>query len=295
MAAPTIHARLEESGATGGGVRAVTVELEIVYAHENRLLIPTAADPTVSLMDCIWKRVDTSVTTRYIPARHRAGPGHPHSYPKPVLCIVGPALVLDRLFHHQEAQCHGRVDRVAGCGRSRFWRGLSSCWLQGWCIAQSAIVGVVKDTSGAVLPGVTVEAASDVLIEKVKSVITDGNGVYRIVDLRPGVYSVTFTLPGFSTFRRDELRLPAEFTATHQRRHAVGALEETITVTGAAPVVDVTTAVHTQVLNREAMDVIPTGRTIQGMAQLVVGINLSLPGHRRRARRCSRPTCPRTA
>src|SRR6478609_11102971 len=80
--------------------------------------------------------------------------------------------------------------------------------------AQSAIIGTVKDTSGAVLPGVTVEAASDVLIEKTRSVVTDGEGAYRIVDLRPGTYTVTFTLPGFQTFKRDGLDLPANFTAS---------------------------------------------------------------------------------
>ena len=76
--------------------------------------------------------------------------------------------------------------------------------------AQATITGTVKDTSGAVLPGVTVEASSPVLIEKVRTVVTDGGGQYRIVDLRPGTYSVTFTLPGFNTFKRDgvELRVP---------------------------------------------------------------------------------------
>jgi hypothetical protein len=143
--------------------------------------------------------------------------------------------------------------------------------------AQSAIVGVVKDTSGAAMPGVTVEASSDVLIEKVKSAITDGDGAYRIADLRPGTYSVTFTLTGFKTFRRDGLVLPSEFTATLNAELGVGALEETITVTGASPVVDVTSTAKTSVLNREAIDLIPTGRSIQGLAQLVVGVNLSLP------------------
>lgn len=76
--------------------------------------------------------------------------------------------------------------------------------------AQSAIVGVVKDSSGAAMPGVTVEAASEVLIEKVKSAMTDGNGGYRIADLRPGTYTVTFTLTGFKTYRRDGLILPAK-------------------------------------------------------------------------------------
>jgi hypothetical protein len=143
--------------------------------------------------------------------------------------------------------------------------------------AQSAIVGVVKDSSGAAMPGVTVEAASDVLIEKVKSAISDGDGAYRIADLRPGTYSVTFTLPGFKTFRRDGLQLPSEFTATLNAELGVGALEETITVTGASPVVDVTSTAKTSVLNREAIDLIPTGRSIQGLAQLVVGVSLSLP------------------
>ncbi len=143
--------------------------------------------------------------------------------------------------------------------------------------AQSAIVGVVKDTTGAAMPGVTVEASSEVLIEKVKSTISDENGNYRIADLRPGSYNVAFTLPGFKTFRRDGLELQAEFTATINAELAVGSLEETITVTGASPVVDVTTAAKVSVLNREAIDAIPTGRSIQGMAQLVVGVNLNLP------------------
>lgn len=143
--------------------------------------------------------------------------------------------------------------------------------------AQSAIVGVVKDSSGASMPGVTVEAASDVLIEKVKSAVTDGDGAYRIADLRPGTYSVTFTLTGFKAFKRDGLQLPSEFTATLNAELGVGSLEETITVTGASPVVDVTSAAKTSVLNREAIDLIPTGRSIQGMAQLVVGVSLNLP------------------
>jgi hypothetical protein len=131
--------------------------------------------------------------------------------------------------------------------------------------AQSTILGVVKDSSGAVLPGVTVEAASEVLIEKVKTAVTDGEGRYRIVDLRPGTYSVTFTLTGFNTFRRDGVELPAEFTATINADLRVGTLEETVTVTGESPIVDVSTAIHTQVLDREAIDLVPTGRSIQSM------------------------------
>jgi hypothetical protein len=128
-----------------------------------------------------------------------------------------------------------------------------------------------------VLPGVTVEAASDVLIEKTRSVVTDGSGNYKIVDLRPGVYSVTFTLPGFQTFKRENVELPSEFTATINADMKVGALEETITVTTAAPVVDVQSAAHVQVLDRDSIDSLPTGRTIQGIGQMIVGVSLSLP------------------
>jgi Carboxypeptidase regulatory-like domain len=167
----------------------------------------------------------------------------------------------------------GQVRRVC---LAAWMAGILTILAPGVLYAQSAIVGTVKDTSGAVLPGVTVEAASDVLIEKVKSATTDGDGSFRIPDLRPGTYTVTFTMPGFNTYRR-EVRIAAEFTATINADLAVGSLEETVTVTGASPVVDVTTATRTQTMDRESIDAIPTGRSIQGMAQLVVGINLSLP------------------
>jgi len=150
-------------------------------------------------------------------------------------------------------------------------------WFPSAARAQSAIAGVVKDTSGAVLPGVTVEASSDVLIEKARTVTTDGAGQYKIVDLRPGVYTVTFTLTGFQTLKRQAVELPTDFTATINAEMRVGALEESVTVSAASPVVDVQNASHMQVLNRDAMDEIPTGRTIQGLGQLVVGISLSLP------------------
>ena len=105
--------------------------------------------------------------------------------------------------------------------------------------AQSSIAGVVKDDTGAVLPGVTVEAASPALIEKTRSVASDGQGQFKIVDLRPGVYTVTFVLQGFSTFKRDGITLQASTVATVNGEMKVGALEETITVTGEAPLVDV--------------------------------------------------------
>ncbi|MQA28737.1 MAG: TonB-dependent receptor [Luteitalea sp.] len=122
----------------------------------------------------------------------------------------------------------------------------------------SGIAGVARDPSGAVLPGVTVEAASPVLIEKVRTAITDGEGRYNIIDLRPGVYTVTFSLPGFSTVRREGVELSAGFTATVNGDLRVGSLEETITVSGAAPLVDTQNVRKQIVANRELLDALPT-------------------------------------
>src|SRR5262249_34862979 len=104
--------------------------------------------------------------------------------------------------------------------------------------AQASIAGVVKDASGAVLPGVTVEATSPVLIEKSRTAVTDQAGQYRIVDLRAGTYTVTFTLTGFSSVRREGIELTGTFTAVVNSDLKVGALAETITVTGEPPIVD---------------------------------------------------------
>ncbi len=143
--------------------------------------------------------------------------------------------------------------------------------------AQSVFTGTVKDTSGAVMPGVTVEAASPVLIEKVKSTITDENGLYRIVDLRPGSYSLTFTLPGFNTITRAGIELQSNFTATINVELSVGTLQESVTVSGASPVVDVQSNVRQQVMSREVLDAVPTAKTIQGLGQLVLGVTLNSP------------------
>ena len=88
---------------------------------------------------------------------------------------------------------------------------------------------------------------------------------------------MTFTLPGFATVRRDGVELPTNFTSTINADLKVGSLEETVVVSGQSPVVDVQTTVHTQVLNRDTLDALPTGRTIQGLGQLVVGVALSIP------------------
>ncbi len=94
----------------------------------------------------------------------------------------------------------------------------------------ASIAGVVKDISGAVLPGVTVAASSPALIEKTRSVVSDSEGVYRIVSLPNGIYSVTFTLPGFGTFKRDGIELTSNFTASVNAELKIGSLDETITV-----------------------------------------------------------------
>jgi hypothetical protein len=135
-----------------------------------------------------------------------------------------------------------------------------------------SIAGVVKDATGAVLPGVTVEAASPALIEKVRTGVTDGEGLYKIADLRPGTYSVTFTLPGFSTVKRDGIDLSAGFTASVNADLRIGAVEETITVSGAAPLVDVQNTRQQTVVNREVIDSIPTGRNPASYAALVPGV-----------------------
>lgn len=138
--------------------------------------------------------------------------------------------------------------------------------------AQSSLAGVVKDTSGAVLPGVTVEASSPALIEKVRSVTTDASGQYKIVDLRPGLYVVTFTLPGFSTVKREGLELAGSGTVTVNADMKVGALQETVTVTGETPVVDVQNAARQEVLSGDLVAKTPAAKSWNGIMLLVPGV-----------------------
>lgn len=142
----------------------------------------------------------------------------------------------------------------------------------------STISGTVKDTSGGVLPGVTVEVASPALIEKVRTVVSDNDGKYSVVSLRPGVYSVTFTLPGFGVVKREQIELTSDFTAVVNAEMKVGTLEETITVTGESPIVDTQSITQRVVMTREVMDVLPTGRNIQAIGIMIPGTTLALGG-----------------
>jgi hypothetical protein len=140
--------------------------------------------------------------------------------------------------------------------------------------AQSGITGVVRDASGGLLPGVTVEASSPALIEKIRVAVTNGQGIYRIVDLRPGLYTVTFSLPGFTTLRRDGVQLPAEFTATVDAQLSVGALEETITVTGEAPLVDMRSTRGQVQFEQETLESMPGTGRLALLQQVIPGAGL---------------------
>ena len=137
--------------------------------------------------------------------------------------------------------------------------------------AQSSLTGLVRDPSGAVLPGVTVEATSPALIEGARTAVTDGEGVFTIVDLRPGPYVVTFTLAGFRTLRREGIVLPAQFTATVNAELAVGELEETLTVTGEAPIVDIRSTRAQVQFAQDTLDALP------GAGRLAI-LSTVLPG-----------------
>jgi len=141
------------------------------------------------------------------------------------------------------------------------------------------LTGLVKDASGAILPGVTVEAASPELIEKVRTVVTDGTGQYRIISLRPGTYSLTFTLTGFSTVKREGLELTAGVVITVNTDMKVGALTETITVTGETPVVDVQSAKRQETISSELLTAIPTARASNAILNLIPGMIVSGGGN----------------
>ena len=138
--------------------------------------------------------------------------------------------------------------------------------------AQASLTGTVRDASGGVLPGVTVEAASPALIEKVRTGVTDGSGQYRIVDLQPGTYTLTFTLPGFNVVKREAVQLTGNQTLTIPIEMRVGGLEETITVTGETPVVDVQNATRQLVMSEDVIKTMPATRAAGALLNATPGI-----------------------
>ena len=145
--------------------------------------------------------------------------------------------------------------------------------MSGSAYAQTALAGVVKDSSGAVLPGVTVEAASPVLLEKSRTAVTDGTGQYRLPDLLPGTYDVTFTLTGFSTVKREAVEVAGAGVVSINADMRVGTVAETITVTGETPVVDIQTSTKKQVvLSSAVVEAIPASRGYGNVLATVPGI-----------------------
>src|SRR5262245_49297982 len=138
--------------------------------------------------------------------------------------------------------------------------------------AQASIAGSTRDTSGAALPGVTVEASSPALIEKVRTAVSDDRGVYRIVNLTPGTYTVTFALQGFNQVRREGIELTGSFTAQIDGDLAVGGVAETITVSGTTPIVDVQSIRRQTTITNEVLTSIPTARSWAATALLIPGI-----------------------
>ena len=158
-----------------------------------------------------------------------------------------------------------------------FLVGMAMLSLPATGFAQSALTGEVTDNTGGVLPGVTVEVASPVLIEGSRVAVTDGTGRYNIINLRPGPYTVTMVLPGFSTFVQEGINVPASTNVTINGQLAVGALEETVTVSGEAPIVDVQSAARVEVVEREVLDSLPTTRNTQSIGYLAQGVRLTRP------------------
>ena len=170
------------------------------------------------------------IDSRY-PRRIRCAPSHERSFSR--LLDTGNEPALSCIHLHRAVRTQGSCTSLFDLSNVRWVCAVlsvsaslscRSSYLPSAALAQAVITGSVKDTSGAVLPGVSVEATSPVLIEKVRSSVTDGAGQYRIEDLRPGTYTVTFTLPGFTTFRREGIELTGSFIATINADLKVGTL-----------------------------------------------------------------------
>ena len=144
--------------------------------------------------------------------------------------------------------------------------------------AQASLTGTVRDASGGVLPGVTVEASSPALIEKVRTAVTDDTGQYRIIDLRAGTYTLSFSLPGFTLVRRENIELSGSQTLTIPVELRVGALQETITVTGETSVVDVQSARREVVIDRTLVQSIPASRAAGALLNATPGLTVDNNG-----------------
>ena len=140
--------------------------------------------------------------------------------------------------------------------------------------AQATLAGVVRDASEAVLPGVTVEASSPALIEKVRTAITDGSGQYRITELTPGSYTLTFSLTGFSTVKREGITVTGSGVITINGDLRVGAVAETVTVTGETPVVDIQSARRQAVLSNDVINTLPATRSYGALLAAVPGLQV---------------------
>src|SRR5687768_6143086 len=143
---------------------------------------------------------------------------------------------------------------------------------------QGSLTGTVRDASGAVLPGVTVEASSPAIQGGVRSVVTDGSGIYRIIELSPGVYSMTFSLAGFGSVKRDGVTLAGTQVLTIPIELKVGDLQETITVTGETPVVDVQTVRRETVLDQAVIQTMPGARTVGNLLNATPGLTVDNNG-----------------
>jgi hypothetical protein len=142
-------------------------------------------------------------------------------------------------------------------------------------VGQTAVLtGTVTDTSGAAIPGVTVTVAGPTMIGGNRSVVTEADGTYRFPNLPPGTYTVTYELQGFTTSKRDDVRLLLGQTISADQTLSVGGLQESVMVSGAAPVVDVTSSSAAKNLPQEIMEFIPfTSRFGPGAMLLAPGVN----------------------
>src|SRR5262245_21932301 len=150
--------------------------------------------------------------------------------------------------------------------------------LPGPVLAQAVLTGTVHDPSGAVLPGVIVEAASPALIEKTRTATTDGSGQYRIIDLKPGIYSLTFTLNGFTTVARTNIEVSGTQTVTIPIEMRVGGVAETITVTGESPLVDVQSAKREIVMSNDIIQALPLARAAGALLNATPGLTVDTNG-----------------